>query len=207
MPVNVKRFYSQNKGEESDNESELRWGQPKLVSDIVIPASNPPSELPSSTVLSAPSCGFSSPNGSVKTSEPRSAVSSRKQFSFPQMMRHSRFANALKKQANKKDVQIEAAHHAVEVMTQLQRKNDLPLPRTNTTEKCAVWIKGCGQYSCQVFFPIVYSLGLFFNKFLSIFTEYSKDGESSVATMPLSLVDYSPSSNSSLPSSSKFVET
>lgn len=140
MPIHIRSFYP--KDADSDGDSEPRWGRPKIVSDAVIPPSEPPS---SSAPLSAPSSGFSSPKGSVNTSEQSAAASkkSRTMFSFPNLLKtSSRFTNSLKKQATK----TQPSQHAVELITQLQRKNDLCLPSSNTAEKCDIWISGCGSY-------------------------------------------------------------
>lgn len=148
MSVNPLYFYAGKKrtASESDDESETRWGRPKLMSDDVIPESTPAS----SSVLSAPASGFSSLKGSVNTSPPQmssAAMAAKKKtlFTFPNMLKsNTRFSTALRK-AKKTDV-TQTSRLAVDVLTQLQRKNDLPLPTTNTQERCAVWMSGCGEY-------------------------------------------------------------
>lgn len=162
MPVHVRSFYNK-KDAGSDTESESRWGYPKVTSSVVVP----PSDIASTSVLSAPSSGFSSPKGSVRTSEHSSAVDrSKKQlFTFPNLLKPSRFVNALKRK-KVTDVQSQTNQHAVDLITQLQRKNDLRLPVSNTVEKCDIWMSGCGLYLSFIFFSCL-SLVLRFSFFLT----------------------------------------
>ena len=141
------RFFYSSKKDASDDESEHRWkgGHQKLVSNSVVPESNPPdeSDRASSSALSAPTSGFSSVKGSVNTSPPHSRTGdpSKKMFSFPNMLK-SRFTKALQKGQTSIVAKADTSKLAVDVLTHLQRKNGLPLPTTSTHDLCSVWMSG-----------------------------------------------------------------
>ena len=125
MPIDRTTFYARHQ-DDDDDISEKRWQAPsKFVSDIVVPPSTAPSEEP----LSAPSEGFSAPNGSVTTSPAKS---------LHRTIQKTRFAHFISRTKVIGGVKVSPAWQQFKPP---MKQTVIELPESNSQSKCVAWIQ------------------------------------------------------------------